>query len=198
MGWLLCPMCVPVAGSSPKVAGVARAARVALRPSQTREEPPVTDDEALLADPARAGGATAARRLRQRQRVRARHGAGRARAAARHGADRRPDPRVHQQLFHVALPGTTVDNDHWIRRKNAAVYRFGRSSFYLGVSCRVRGLSLAERYLGRPARVRGPRRRVPDPGARHRPGRHDDRLGPAAGRGSPAGRDHARAFLARG
>ena len=55
--------------------------------------------------------------------------------------------RVHQQLFHVALPGTAVDNDHWIRRKNAAVYRFGRSSFYLGVSCRVRGLSLAERYL---------------------------------------------------
>ena len=27
--------------------------------------------------------------------------------------------RVHQQLFHVALPGTMLDNDHWVRRKTA-------------------------------------------------------------------------------
>lgn len=59
--------------------------------------------------------------------------------------------RVHQQLFHVALPGTTIDNDHWIRRKNAVVYRFGHSSFYMGVSCRARGLSLAERFAVDPA-----------------------------------------------
>ena len=44
--------------------------------------------------------------------------------------------RVHQQLFQVALPGTTLDNDHWVRRKTAVVYRFHRSSFYMGVSCR--------------------------------------------------------------
>lgn len=54
--------------------------------------------------------------------------------------------RVHQQLFHVALPGTTPDNDHWVRRKTAVVYRFHRSSFYMGVSCRMKGIGLAERF----------------------------------------------------
>ena len=47
--------------------------------------------------------------------------------------------RVHQQLFHVALPGTTINNDHWIRCKAAVVYLFGHSSLYMGVSCRQRG-----------------------------------------------------------
>jgi uncharacterized protein (UPF0303 family) len=55
--------------------------------------------------------------------------------------------RNGQQLFHVALPGTSPDNDDWIRRKNRVVNRFGHSSFYMGVSCRVRGVSLEERYL---------------------------------------------------
>ena len=59
--------------------------------------------------------------------------------------------RVHQQLFHVALPGTTINNDDWVRRKSAVVYRFGHSSLYMGVSCRQRGLSLAERYHVNPA-----------------------------------------------
>jgi uncharacterized protein (UPF0303 family) len=54
--------------------------------------------------------------------------------------------RVHQQLFHVALPGTMLDNDHWVRRKTAVVYRFGHSSLYMGVSCRARGVTLAERF----------------------------------------------------
>jgi uncharacterized protein (UPF0303 family) len=59
--------------------------------------------------------------------------------------------RVQQQLFHVALPGTTLDNDHWVRRKTATVYRFHRSSYYMGVSCRARGASLAERFSVDPA-----------------------------------------------
>jgi uncharacterized protein (UPF0303 family) len=59
--------------------------------------------------------------------------------------------RGQQQLFHVALPGTTPDNDHWVRRKTATVYRFHRSSYYMGVSCRVRGASLAERFAVDPA-----------------------------------------------
>jgi uncharacterized protein (UPF0303 family) len=59
--------------------------------------------------------------------------------------------RVHQQLFHVTLPGTTINNDHWVRRKTAVVYRFGHSSLYMGVSCRQRGLSLAQRYHVDPA-----------------------------------------------
>ncbi|MGD9508167.1 MAG: heme-degrading domain-containing protein [Geminicoccaceae bacterium] len=54
--------------------------------------------------------------------------------------------RVHQVLFQTAMPGTVLDNDHWVRRKTATVYRFGHSSFYMGVSCRVRGVTLAERY----------------------------------------------------
>ena len=61
---------------------------------------------------------------------------------------------MHQQLFHVALPGTTINNDHWVRRKAAVVYRFGHSSLYMGVSCRQRGLTLAERYHVDPARIR--------------------------------------------
>ena len=105
--------------------------------------------------------------------------------------------RVHQQLFHVALPGTTLDNDHWVRRKTAVVYRFHRSSLYMGVSCRVKGVSLAERFARRPSRVRGPWRRVPDPGARRRSGRHRDRFGTAAGGGSPAGGHGARALPGR-
>lgn len=59
--------------------------------------------------------------------------------------------RVHQQLFHVALPGTTPDNDHWVRRKTAVVYRFHRSSLYMGVSCRLKGIALAERFALDPA-----------------------------------------------
>ena len=59
--------------------------------------------------------------------------------------------RVHQQLFHIALPGTTLDNDHWVRRKTAVVYRFHRSSLYMGVSCRAKGVNLAERFAVDPA-----------------------------------------------
>jgi uncharacterized protein (UPF0303 family) len=40
--------------------------------------------------------------------------------------------RSGQQLFHVSLPGTTVDNDVWVRRKINLVNRFGHSSFYMG------------------------------------------------------------------
>ena len=59
--------------------------------------------------------------------------------------------RVHQVLFQAAMPGTVLDNDHWVRRKTATVYRFGHSSFYMGVSCRARGVTLAERYGVDPA-----------------------------------------------
>lgn len=37
--------------------------------------------------------------------------------------------RGGQQLFHHALEGTSQDNDFWVRRKNATVYRFGQSSY---------------------------------------------------------------------
>jgi uncharacterized protein (UPF0303 family) len=55
--------------------------------------------------------------------------------------------RVNQQLFHSALPGASADNDAWIQRKNAVVYRFGHSSLYMGVQCRIRGVPFEEKYL---------------------------------------------------
>lgn len=42
-----------------------------------------------------------------------------------------------QQLFHAALPGSTPDNDQWIRRKSRVAERFNKSSF--SVAQRFRG-----------------------------------------------------------
>jgi uncharacterized protein (UPF0303 family) len=46
--------------------------------------------------------------------------------------------RNGQQLFHCALPGTSADNDAWIRRKNNVVNRYGHSSFYVGTQFRAK------------------------------------------------------------
>ncbi|HEY1720781.1 MAG TPA: heme-degrading domain-containing protein [Magnetospirillaceae bacterium] len=55
--------------------------------------------------------------------------------------------RGEQQLFHMALPGTSADNDHWVRGKNKVVYRFGHSSFYVGTALRVNGQTMEEKHL---------------------------------------------------
>jgi uncharacterized protein (UPF0303 family) len=47
--------------------------------------------------------------------------------------------RNGQQLFHCAMPGTSADNDAWIRRKNNVVSRYGHSSFYIATDFRARG-----------------------------------------------------------
>ena len=47
--------------------------------------------------------------------------------------------RNGQQLFHCAMPGTSADNDAWIRRKNNVVNHYGHSSFYVGTDFRARG-----------------------------------------------------------
>ncbi len=47
--------------------------------------------------------------------------------------------RGAHQLFHAALTGTSADNDEWIRRKCAAVHRFGHSSYYVGRSWTDKG-----------------------------------------------------------
>jgi len=47
--------------------------------------------------------------------------------------------RNGQQLFHYARPGTSADNDAWIRRKNNVVNRYAHSSFYVGTDFRSRG-----------------------------------------------------------
>lgn len=47
--------------------------------------------------------------------------------------------RNGQRLFHVALPGSSADNDGWLDRKCAVVDRYGRSSLRVGEQFRVDG-----------------------------------------------------------
>jgi uncharacterized protein (UPF0303 family) len=47
--------------------------------------------------------------------------------------------RNGHQLFHYSMPGTSSDNNDWIRRKNNVVNRYGHSSFYVGTDFRARG-----------------------------------------------------------
>jgi len=39
--------------------------------------------------------------------------------------------RNGHRLFHLAMEGTSADNEQWIRRKNNVVNRFGHSSYYI-------------------------------------------------------------------
>lgn len=55
--------------------------------------------------------------------------------------------RGEQQLFHASRPGTSADNDHWVRRKVRLVNRFGHSSFYIGQALKHKGKKLEEAYL---------------------------------------------------
>jgi uncharacterized protein (UPF0303 family) len=55
--------------------------------------------------------------------------------------------RAGQQIFHMALPGTVADNDHWVARKVALVMRFGHSSFYMGRKAAAKGIPFHETYL---------------------------------------------------
>jgi uncharacterized protein (UPF0303 family) len=55
------------------------------------------------------------------------------------------DIRRHgHQLFHVALAGTTADNDAWIERKVNVVNRFGASSYLVGRRLAASGTALDE------------------------------------------------------
>jgi uncharacterized protein (UPF0303 family) len=55
------------------------------------------------------------------------------------------DIRRHgQQLFHVALPGTTAENDSWIERKVNVVNRFCAASYLVGRRLAARGVGLDE------------------------------------------------------
>jgi uncharacterized protein (UPF0303 family) len=52
--------------------------------------------------------------------------------------------RSGQQLFHLAMEGTSVDNEHWIRRKVNVVNRFGHSSYYISTMIRESGKSFED------------------------------------------------------
>lgn len=55
--------------------------------------------------------------------------------------------RNGQQLFHLSMEGTAIDNNEWILRKNRVVTRFGHSSFYVGTYLRSQGKRIEEKYL---------------------------------------------------
>ena len=55
--------------------------------------------------------------------------------------------RGNHQLFHVSLPGTSADNDEWIKRKVRLVNRFGHSSFYMGQLLKSKEKSIEQAYL---------------------------------------------------
>ena len=50
-------------------------------------------------------------------------------------------------LFHASRPGTSPDNDEWVRRKVRLVYRFGHSSFYMGQWLKNEGKRIEDVYL---------------------------------------------------
>ncbi|MFH8619105.1 heme-degrading domain-containing protein [Streptomyces sp. NPDC017979] len=52
--------------------------------------------------------------------------------------------RGRQQLFHVALPGSSADNDAWIDRKRRVVERYGESSLLVGTRHRERGTTFEQ------------------------------------------------------
>ena len=55
--------------------------------------------------------------------------------------------RGNHQLFHASLPGTSADNDEWVKRKVRLVNRFGHSSFYMGQLLKSKGKRIEEAYL---------------------------------------------------
>jgi len=55
--------------------------------------------------------------------------------------------RGTHQLFHASLPGSSPDNDEWVKRKVRLVYRFGHSSFYIGQLLKSKGKRIEESYL---------------------------------------------------
>lgn len=55
--------------------------------------------------------------------------------------------RGQQQLFHYSMPGTSADNDEWVKRKVRLVNRFGHSSFYMGQALKHKGKTIEQSYL---------------------------------------------------
>ena len=54
--------------------------------------------------------------------------------------------RGDHQIFHASRPGTSTDNDEWIKRKVRLVYRFGHSSYYMGQLLKSKGKRIEEAY----------------------------------------------------
>ena len=54
--------------------------------------------------------------------------------------------RNGQQLFHLAMPGTSPDNDQWIIRKCRLANRMQMSSFHIGTMLKDMGTTLEEQF----------------------------------------------------
>ena len=54
--------------------------------------------------------------------------------------------RNGHQLFHLAMPGTSPDNDQWVARKVKLVNRTGMSSFRVGTLLRSQNTTLEDRF----------------------------------------------------
>ena len=52
--------------------------------------------------------------------------------------------RFGQQLFYVALDGTTPNNAEWIRRKSNTVTRFFASSYFVGLNNKAKGTTIEQ------------------------------------------------------
>jgi uncharacterized protein (UPF0303 family) len=55
--------------------------------------------------------------------------------------------RGEHQLFHASRPGTSADNDEWVKRKIRLVNRVSHSSFYMGQLLKSEGKSIEEMLL---------------------------------------------------
>jgi len=53
----------------------------------------------------------------------------------------------HHQLFHFSFPGTSADNDEWVKRKTNVVNRFGHSSYYMGQKLKEIGKTIEQVFL---------------------------------------------------
>ena len=52
--------------------------------------------------------------------------------------------RFKQQVFHIALPGTSHDNDAWLKRKENTVYHYGKSSMLIQIATQKNGKTIEE------------------------------------------------------
>lgn len=55
--------------------------------------------------------------------------------------------RGEHQVFHASRPGTSADNDEWIKRKSRLVNRFGHSSLYVRQLLKSKEKRLEDAYL---------------------------------------------------
>jgi uncharacterized protein (UPF0303 family) len=57
------------------------------------------------------------------------------------------DIRLHSMpAFYAAMPGSTADNEGWVRRKRNLVLRFFQSSYAIGRKLALQGTTLEEKF----------------------------------------------------